>query len=198
MTKTFFMYVNGEQVKKEMTHEMAMKQFVEARNKFAHRCNMNLLTLGMDIEDFQQIGDMVILYAYDKYDIEKGACFSTLVTNEFKSKYSRMVANITAQKRGGGETDFLSINDDSDEAQSSIEKFLGEDENGYEELENNELFQQVVSMLNTKELKVFPVILGYIGLSELSRQTGIPRMTLHRRIEALRIKLQKCQSLVVA
>lgn len=82
-------------------NELILK-FDNMVKKFAHECKEELSGYEnnpYDFDDYYQMGLIKISEVFEKYDIDKGACFSTLLFRELNNKMVMIIRELEAEKR---------------------------------------------------------------------------------------------------
>lgn len=173
---------------KMMNIEELLLQFEPMIYDFVKRCLLEINTSSYDYEDYYQFGVQALCEAFNIYDESKG-CFSTLLTIQLKGMKSRIKTNLFAKKRGSGNISYISLNA-SDDGCIGIEKNLIDEEYGYNELEDNDFFNWVLSKLTDEEKIIFSTILGDKTSLKSSNLSNVSRMTVYRKTVKLKEKLK--------
>lgn len=80
----------------------ALRQFDGMAKDFAHRCVREISSYQDNIytfDDYYQQGLLEITKVFEKYDLEKGACFSTLLFKELNHRMIMNIRKLTSKKR---------------------------------------------------------------------------------------------------
>lgn len=84
-----------------LSQEEVLEQFTNMIRKFAHNCvkNFEYYNNSLDYDDYFQIGSMKLLYVYEKYDFEKGYCFTTLLDSGLSNTMIDLARSFETNKR---------------------------------------------------------------------------------------------------
>lgn len=77
-------------------------KFDNMAKKFAHRCDNELSGYEnntYDFDDFYQIALIEISDMFEKYDVSRGACFSTMIFRELNHRMIMIIRELEADKR---------------------------------------------------------------------------------------------------
>lgn len=195
---------------KEVTLEETISMFELMINKYSHRCVVEIEKYQDNFysyEDYYQQGVVELIRLFEKYDAEKGACFSTLLHRRLNHKLIMNIRELEAEKRKS-DRKYLYINDDENnidntnlikdvkdkyfEASVGLEEFLSERLTETERMlltlhfkkdyfKARGLYKQSLSFaldIFAKDERIFNM-----NRSQMAEELNISRPTLNRRVE---------------
>lgn len=195
----------------ELTLEEVLANFDGMAKQFAHKCTSKLENYennAYDYDDYYQMALMVMMELYKKYDLSKGACFSTLAHRELNNKQIMIIRELEAEKRKNTQP-YLYLNkeidgcevanivksksDDCFEDADNLESFLLRNLTTQERLFIAIMFKKEINKAKGSYKKSIEYAVSFfaddiieidnIGKQELAEMLDMSRPTLNKRIK---------------
>jgi RNA polymerase sigma-B factor len=239
--------VNNQEIFKKYKQDRSIETRNEIVQKYLYVVDILIrkyLNKGVEYDDLYQVGSMALVFAVERFDLDRGYEFTSFATptiiGEIKRYFrdkgwamkvprrlkelgakiplakedlersllrSPKVSEIAAYL-GCSEEDVLEamesnqaygtyslqqgFDENGENDDNSLDKYLGKDEEGYGKLENEELIRSVLDKLSMEEKQVFKMrFLDRTIQQEIAESLGVSQMTISRIEKKIREKFRK-------
>jgi len=239
--------VNNQEIFKKYKQDRSIETRNEIVQKYLYVVDILIrkyLNKGVEYDDLYQVGSMALVFAVERFDLDRGYEFTSFATptiiGEIKRYFrdkgwamkvprrlkelgakiplakedlersllrSPKVSEIAAYL-GCSEEDVLEamesnqaygtyslqqgFDENGENDDNSLDKYLGKDEEGYGKLENEELIRSVLDKLSMEEKQVFKMrFLDRTIQQEIAENLGVSQMTISRIEKKIREKFRK-------
>lgn len=221
MKKTIKIINNGEIEYKEVTVDEVLEMFQGMCNEFANKCIHGLdgyKDASQEFQDYRQIAMMKAVYVFEKYDIERNACFSRALFEGLKNQYIDLIKRNEAKKRRASkhllshladcsrtETQYSSVvlhgvpdhyfKEDDTELEEFLKKKLSKEEMVYLTMVFKKQLGKASSVQKDCLLHTIDSFAKVIGetvdsKAALSKQLGISRPTINTKMKEVALKVK--------
>ena len=239
--------VNNQEIFKRYKQDRSIETRNEIVQKYLYVVDILIrkyLNKGVEYDDLYQVGSMALVFAVERFDLDRGYEFTSFATPTIIGEIKRyfrdkgwamkvprrlkeLGAKIPLAKEdlersllrspkvseiadylGCSEEDVLEamesnqaygtyslqqgFDENGENDDNSLDKYLGKDEEGYGKLENEELIRSVLDKLSMEEKQVFKMrFLDRTIQQEIAESLGVSQMTISRIEKKIREKFRK-------
>lgn len=158
-------------------------QFAPMMHKYAKTTLQKNISHNYKEEDILQELSIDLWNCYKNYDINKGICFSTILTTYFKNRIGMIYRKVECRP------EFLVYENEGNSEENAVNIFdtVGEEDKYFEDAKN--LINAVAK--NEKEKNIMVLLASDVDKKEIASRLGISRSGLYKTVDKLKGRIAK-------